>query len=86
MIDSESDDTSGSPNGEPSTRNNYRIPIKPPRNVQTVPFAGYETLLVSDTFKASSSTESNDVSPKLERKPTPKHLGGRNMHRPGGSR
>lgn len=83
--DSESDDTSGSPSGESPKRANYRVPVKPPRSGHSLAYTGYETLLVSDVFRPSSSTESNDLSPRLERKQTPKHIG-RNTHRPSSSR
>lgn len=74
--DSESDETSGSPYGEfPGGGASYRVPVKPTRGERTATgYSGYETLLVADLFRPDSSTESNDVSPVVERRDTPRHL------------
>ncbi|XP_017776462.1 PREDICTED: Down syndrome cell adhesion molecule-like protein Dscam2 isoform X2 [Nicrophorus vespilloides] len=83
-VDSESDETSGSPCGEFTGGSNYRVPIKPARGEKAfVAYTGYETMLVSDLFRPDSSTESNEVSPLAERRNTPRHVGPpRKLHRP----
>ncbi|KAK9718889.1 hypothetical protein QE152_g22969 [Popillia japonica] len=57
-VDTESDDTSGSPSGDCPTSSNYRVPVKHSR----------------DMFRPDSSTESNEVSPLTERRNMPRQI------------